>query len=175
MAKRSFDYGINEVNGYKVNIIRVVSAYNNADNSRIAAKYFGDITHPNGDITFMGDDGMTVTQIKKIIGGSSRTYNRGNRVDNELNQLEKLRKQLESLGISTADIESKIEAKKAEIERERISAELMRNRLQRIKELKQDLVKYVELHNAMVNLGLDTTEVDAKVDAIYAEIRLLED
>lgn len=174
MAKRSFDYGINEVNGYKVNIIRVVSAYNNADNSRIAAKYFGDITHPNGDITFMGDDGMTVTQIKKIIGSSSRTYNRSGE-SNEIKKLESLKAQLESLGINTADIESKIEAKKAEIERERISAELRENRLQRIKELKQDLRKYVELHNAMTNFGLDTTEVDAKVDAIYAEIGLLED
>lgn len=167
MAKRTFNHGINEVNGYKVNIIRVVSAYNNADNSRIAAKYFGDITHPNGDITFMGDDGMTVTQIKKIVGGSSRTYNRSGE-SNELKKLESLKAQLESLGINTADIESKIEAKKAEIERERISAELRENILKRIKELKKDLLKYMELHN-------DMTEVDSKIDLIRAEISLLED
>jgi hypothetical protein len=147
------------VNGYKVNIIRVVSAYNNADNSRIAAKYFGDITHPNGDITFMGDDGMTVTQIKKIVGGSSRTYNRGNRVDNELNQLEKLRKQLESLGLDTSEIDARIaDNARREANREQIAAlEAMKNEL-------------IELKSKIDSLGLSSTEIALRIINIEREI-----
>lgn len=158
MAKRSFDYGINKINGYKVNIIRVVSAYNNADNSRIAAKYFGDITHPNGDITFMGDDGMTVTQIKKIVGGSSRTYNRSGE-SNEIKKLESLKAQLESLGLDTSEIDARIaDNARREANREQIAAlEAMKNEL-------------IELKSKIDSLGLSSTEIALRIINIEREI-----
>lgn len=113
--QRTFADGINEMNGYVINVIRFVGAYQNGANSRIAAKHWGTITTPDGEVIEMGESGMSTPQIKKIIGGETKTYNRNGK-SGELKQLESLKSQLESLGMSTAEVDAKIEAKKAEID-----------------------------------------------------------
>lgn len=127
-SKRFFQDGRNEFNGFVVNVVRFVGAYDSSESGRTAAKHWGTIETPDGEIIDMGVKGMTTPQIKRKIeqlsGGSvryeAREYNRGESGSNkELNQLLKLRESLESIGMSTSELDAKIEAKKAEIEANR--------------------------------------------------------
>lgn len=112
---RSFNDGVNEINGFVVNVIRFVGAQQVSATSRIAARHWGTITTPDGVVIDMGESGMTTPQIKKIVGGVTKHYNIGS---SELRSLNQLCEQLESLGMSTAELDAKIESEKARIEEE---------------------------------------------------------
>lgn len=90
MAKnqRTFVDGLNQMNGYVINVIRFVGAQQVSETSRIAARHWGTITTPSGEVIDMGESGMTTPQIKKICGGETRTYNRGGQ-SSAIKQLEK--------------------------------------------------------------------------------------
>lgn len=174
MAKnqRTFADGINEMNGYVINVIRFVGAQQMSDTSRIAAHYWGTITKPDGTEISMGDNGMTVTDIKKIVGGQTRSYNRSGE-SSEIKRLEAIKSQLESLGMNTAEIDAKIEAKKVEIEAAKAADALREVNKSRIKALNKDLKKLSEIRSSMESVGVDTTEICAKMNAIEEEIASL--
>lgn len=174
MAKnqRIFADGINEMNGYVINVIRFVGAQQISNTSRIAAHYWGTITKPDGTEIGMGDNGMTVTDIKKIVGGQTRSYNRSGE-SSEIKRLEAIKSQLESLGMNTAEIDAKIEAKKVEIEATKAADALREVNKSRIKVLNKDLKKLSEIRSSMESVGVDTTEICAKMNAIEEEIASL--
>lgn len=169
---RTFDDGVNHVNGYVVNVTRFVGAQQSGANSRIAAKYWGTITTPDGEVIDMGENGKTVTDIKKVIGGESRSYSRYGE-NSEIKKLESLKNQLAELGMDTSEVDAKIEAKKAEIEAAREASVNREANKGRIKELNKDLKKYRKLRESLVSLGMATTEVDTKIYDIEFEISSL--
>jgi wobble nucleotide-excising tRNase len=169
MAKnqRTFSDGINEMNGYTINVVRFVSAQQVSETSRIAAKHWGTITTPSGEVIDMGESGMTTPQIKRIIGGETKSYNRGG--SSEIKKLEKIKSQLESLGMSTADVDAKIEAEKARIEAERNQVDNSRE----IKKLEKEIKKLEKLLNQMSDLGMSTAEIDSKISDLNSQIDAL--
>lgn len=172
MAKnqRTFADGINELNGYVINVIRFVGAQQISNTSRIAAHYWGTITKPDGTEIGMGDNGMTVTDIKKIVSGmATRTYNRSGE-SSEIKKLEALKSQLESLGLSTAEIDAQIEAKKAEIEESKLEVQRIAEFAKKKKEIEKEVKKLESLKSTMAAAGLNTAEIDARIALKYAEI-----
>lgn len=178
-SKRFFNDGRNEYNGFVVNVVRFVSAYDSSESGRTAAKHWGTIETPDGEIIDMGVKGMTTPQIKKKIeqlsgGGvryTAREYNRGESGGNkELNQLMKLKESLESLGMSTDELDAKIEAKKAEIEANR-----QRNdNAPRIKEIQKEIRKLSKIAEQLSAMGMDTNEVANKILALGQEMQSLQ-
>lgn len=168
--QRTFADGINEMNGYVINVIRFVGAQQISNTSRIAAHYWGTITKPDGTEICMGDNGMTVTDIKKIVSGmATRTYNRSGE-SSEIKKLEALKSQLESLGMSTAEIDAKIDAKKAEIEESQLEAQRIAEFAKKKKEIEKEIKKLNSLKSTMAAAGLNTAEIDARIALKYAEI-----
>lgn len=171
--QRTFQDGINEVNGYVVNVVRFTSAYNTSFNestgkwNRQCAKHWGTITTPSGEVIDMGESGMTTPQIKRIIGGETKSYNRGG--SSEIKKLEKIKSQLESLGMSTADVDAKIEAEKARIEAERNQVDNSKE----IKKLEKEIKKLEKLLNQMSDLGMSTAEIDSKISDLNSQIDAL--
>lgn len=175
---RTFQDGVNQYNGFKVTVVRFVSAYDSSESGRTAAKHWGTIETPDGEIIDMGVKGMTTPQIKKKIeqlsgGGvryTAREYNRGESGGNkELNQLMKLKEQLESIGMSTSELDAKIEAKQAEIEANR-----QRNdNAPRIKEIKKEMKKLEKIKESLESIGLDTTAIVEKIVALESELSVL--
>lgn len=170
MAKnqRTFQDGENQMNGYVINVIRFVGAQQVSDTSRIAARHWGTITTPSGEVIDMGESGMTTPQIKKIVGGEARTYNRGGQ-SSTIKQLEKVKSTLESLGMDTTEVDAKIDAEKARIEEEK-------NRIDNsaeIKKLEKEQKKLSKMREMLVNLGLSTAEVDAKMAELESQIESL--
>lgn len=175
MAKnqRTFADGINKMNGYVINVIRFVGAQQSTESSRIAAHYWGTITKPDGTEISMGDNGMTVTDIKKIVSEmTTRTYNRSGE-SSEIKRLEAIKSQLESFGLSTAEVDAQIEAKKSEIEAAKAADALREVNKSRTKALNKDLKKLSEIRSSMESVGIDTTEICAKMNAIEEEIASL--
>lgn len=177
-SMRTFQDGVNQYNGFKVTVVRFVSAYDSSESGRTAAKYWGTIETPDGEIIDMGVKGMTTPQIKKKIeqlsgGGvryTAREYNRGESGGNkELNQLMKLKEQLESIGMSTSELDAKIEAKQAEIEANR-----QRNdNAPRIKEIKKEMKKLEKIKESLESIGMSADEVWAKIVALESELSVL--
>jgi hypothetical protein len=170
MAKnqRTFQDGENQMNGYVINVVRFVGAQQVSETSRIAARHWGTITTPSGEVIDMGESGMTTPQIKKICGGESRVYNRGGQ-SSAIKQLEKVKSTLESLGMDTTEVDAKITAEKARIEEER-------NRIgnsAEIKRLEKAQKKLSEMYEMLENLGLSTTEVVAKMQELERQIEAL--
>lgn len=166
--QRTFADGVNQMNGYEINVIRFVGAYQNGANSRIAAKHWGTITTPDGEVIDMGESGMTVTQIKRIVGGETRSYNRKGE-SSEIKKLQNLKSQLESLGMSTAEVDAKIEAKKAEIEAERNRVD---NSVE-IKKLEKEIKKLDKVKQQLESLGLSTEEIDSRCEQLRSQIEAL--
>lgn len=166
--QRTFSDGIYEVNGFVVNIVRVVGAQQVSDTSRIAAKHWGKITTPSGEVIDMGESGMTTPQIKRIVGIETKSYNRKGG-SSEIKKLEQLKSQLESLGMSTEEVDAKIEEKRAEIEAESKSKENEKE----IKKLENEIKKFESLKNQLESLGLTTTEVTWKIADLNAQIENL--
>jgi hypothetical protein len=166
--QRPFQDGENQMNGYVINVVRFVGAQQVSETSRIAARHWGTITTPSGEVIDMGESGMTTPQIKKICGGESRVYNRGGQ-SSAIKQLEKVKSTLESLGMDTTEVDAKITAEKARIEEER-------NRIgnsAEIKRLEKAQKKLSEMYEMLENLGLSTTEVVAKMQELERQIEAL--
>jgi chromosome segregation ATPase len=171
MAKRTFEIGLNQVNGFSINVTRVTSAYYNSDNSRIAAHYFGDITTPDGDIIEMGDSGKTVEQIKRIVGlSSTMNYNRGSNGSSKMAKLLKLKSQLEQLGIPTTEVDAQITEEQEQIdarnrERNQNSA--------RAKEIKKQIKLLKQTIESMQQLGMFSTDLNQKLEILQEELNNL--
>lgn len=161
---RSFSIGMQVVNGYTVNIERVVSAQQTGVKSRIAAKYYGTITDLDGNEISLGVNGKTSPQIKQIIGLSTATHNNGDKV---LNSLKKAFNALQSAGLDTAEVSTKIAEREQELqeiaEREQVLNEA---RKQAKKAQKQQLAKLQKAKKALQAAGLDTTAVDEQIAAL---------
>ena len=154
MTNNSFlNVGENNVNGFVINIVRKVSAQQVSATSRIAARYFGTIVEPNGNIIQLGDKGKTAGQIKAIIGIASAREN------SELAKLKKALAQLLSLGLNTAEIEEKIAAAE---ERE---AQARANSLAE-KARKKELKKLQAIKEQLLSLGLNTAEIEEKIEGL---------
>lgn len=164
--QRTFQDGINEINGFIVTVVRFVGAQQVSATSRVAAKHWGTITTPSGEIIDMGEYGMTTPQIKKIVGGTTRTYNRGGD-SSELKELLKLKSQLETFGVDTTEVDVKIEAKRAEIEAESRRVDNSKE----IKRIEKEISKLDKLVDSLTALGLSTYEVMNKIVALQAQIR----
>lgn len=165
---RSFNDGMNEVNGFVVNVIRFVGAQQVSATSRVAARHWGTITTPDGVVIDMGESGMTTPQIKKLVGASTKHYNFGE-FGGEIKKLEKLKSQLESMGMSTTELDAKIEA-----EKERISAIVSRNAATtEIKRIEKEIRQLDEAKAQLESLGLSTTEVVSKIADLEAQIAQL--
>ena len=178
-SMRTFQDGVNQYNGFKVTVVRFVSAYDSSESGRTAAKHWGTIETTDGEIIDMGVKGMTTPQIKKKIeqlsgGGvryTAREYNRGGESggNKELNQMIKLREQLESIGMSSEELDAKIEAKKAEIEANR-----QRNdNAPRIKEIQKEMKKLEKIKESLESIGMDTTAIVEKIVALESELSVL--
>lgn len=169
MAKnqRIFTDGVNEMNGYTINVVRFVSAQQVSETSRIAAKHWGTITTPSGEVIDMGESGMTTPQIKKIVGGETRSYNRaGGGQSSTIKQLEKIKSYLESLGMDASEVDAKITAEKARIEAEK-------NRISNsaeIKKLEKEIKKLEQIKEQLSSLGMSTIEVDEKLGRLAMQV-----
>lgn len=177
-SMRTFQDGVNHYNGFKVTVVRFVGAYDSSESGRTAAKHWGTIETPDGEVIDMGIKGMTTPQIKRKIeqlsGGSvrysAREYNRGDGGGNkELNQLMKLKEQLESIGMSTSELDDKIEAKKAEIEANRQRTD----NAPRIKEIKKEMKKLEKIKESLELIGMDTTAIVEKIVSLESELSVL--
>jgi hypothetical protein len=173
-SKRFFQDGENLYQGYVIVVNRFTSAYDNGGNSRIAAKHWGIIRTPDGEeIALVG---KTTNQIKKMItqlsgGGvaySARDYARGGE-SSELKQLIKAKETLESLGLCTAEIDEKIEAKKSEIEANRNRED----NTKLIKTIRKEIAKMGKAREQMISLGCSTSELDSKIAALEEQINSL--
>lgn len=177
MAKKNqckYPVGTTEKNGYEVEITRYTSAYQNADNSRICAKYYGRITSENGDVVESPEHGWTVGDIDKIVGNTEkRIYNRGGSTG-ESQAIKKLRAAIatnEEFGLPTEQLESMLKEKIAEleasrVEKRRLSAE-ERERIKTIKARIRKLEKAIEVHKEN---GLDYVALENAIAELQAEI-----
>lgn len=104
--------GENRVNDFVINIIRFVPSETISSSSRRAAKYFGTITTPSGEVINLGDNGKTATWIKNKIGIKAQAQS------SIIADLEAMKAKAEELGLDTSAIEEKISSERERIERE---------------------------------------------------------
>lgn len=104
--------GENRVNDFVINIVRFVPSETISSSSRRAAKYFGTITTPSGEVINLGDNGKTATWIKNKIGVKAQTQS------SIIADLEAMKAKAEELGLDTSAIEEKISSERERIERE---------------------------------------------------------
>lgn len=105
--------GENRVNDFVINIVRFVPSETISSSSRRAAKYFGTITTPSGEVINLGDNGKTATWIKNKIGIKAQAQS------SIIADLEAMKAKAEELGLDTSAIEEKISSERERIERER--------------------------------------------------------
>ncbi len=105
--------GENRVNDFVINIVRFVPSETISSSSRRAAKYFGTITTPSGEVINLGDNGKTATWIKNKIGIKAQVQS------SIIADLEAMKAKAEELGLDTSAIEEKISSERERIERER--------------------------------------------------------
>lgn len=172
---RSFGIGLQEINGYTVNVIRVQKAQHVGE-SMYPARYFGDITSPDGSVRSMGDAGMTSPSIKRFIGltlGPNPRHDGGSTSlsDKQLSSLKRAKKALEDAGLPTDEVDTKIADREAEIdalkaERERISEAEKQAR----KAIKQQIAKLEKAARAMMSAGLDCEDITNKIAELKSQI-----
>ena len=104
--------GENRVNDFVINIVRFVPSETISSSSRRAAKYFGTITTPSGEVINLGDNGKTATWIKNKIGIKAESKS------SIITDLEAMKAKAEELGLDTSAIEEKISSERERIERE---------------------------------------------------------
>ena len=113
MKANFLSLGENRVNGFVINIVRFVPSETISSSSRRAAKYFGTITTPSGEVINLGDNGKTATWIKNKIGMKAESQD-----DTIIAALEAMKAKAEELGLDTSAIEEKISSERERIERE---------------------------------------------------------
>lgn len=161
MQTRFLNLGENVVNSYIINVERVVSAQQVSETSRIAARYFGTITAPNGEVTRLGEKGKTAGQIKALVGVVST------RESSEITQLKKALAQLRVLGLSTEEVEAKIataEAREAEEREARAAAAAANSAAEKAR--KKELKKLQQVREQLIALGVSTAEIDTKIEGL---------
>lgn len=104
--------GENRVNDFVINIVRFVPSETISSSSRRAAKYFGTITTPSGEVINLGDNGKTATWIKNKIGIKAQAQS------SIIADLEAMKAKAAELGLDTSAIEEKISSERERIERE---------------------------------------------------------
>lgn len=104
--------GENRVNDFVINIVRFVPSETISSSSRRAAKYFGTITTPSGEVINLGDNGKTATWIKNKIGIKAQAQS------SIIADLEAMKAKAEELGLDTSAIEEKISSERERIEHE---------------------------------------------------------
>lgn len=104
--------GENRVNDFVINIVRFVPSETISSSSRRAAKYFGTITTPSGEVINLGDNGKTATWIKNKIGIKAQSQS------SIIADLEAMKAKAAELGLDTSAIEEKISSERERIERE---------------------------------------------------------
>lgn len=170
---------INEVNGFKVELLRYTKACQ--DGTSRAARFWGTITDSDGEVFTIPEQGFTVEQIDKKIGVTEKkSYNTsgGGRTSPILRKLRKMRKDNEEMGLDVAEIDAKIaeiesaEAKKADEEKANREAERAKKseNSAKIKELKKQLRKVDKVKKENEEMGFDTIAIDTKMDEIKAEL-----
>lgn len=112
MKANFLSLGENRVNGFVINIVRFVPSETISSSSRRAAKYFGTITTPSGEVINLGDNGKTATWIKNKIGIKAQAQS------SIIADLEAMKAKAEELGLDTSAIEEKISSERERIERE---------------------------------------------------------
>ena len=112
MKANFLSLGENRVNGFVINIVRFVPSETISSSSRRAAKYFGTITTPSGEVINLGDNGKTATWIKNKIGIKAQVQS------SIIADLEAMKAKAEELGLDTSAIEEKISSERERIERE---------------------------------------------------------
>lgn len=175
---RSFNIGSQNVNGFEVIISRVQSAQQTGSNVRLAAKYFGEVITPSGEVIDLGATGKTSPQIKQIIGLISSSRN--GRKDSKLQELHNAKKAVEAVGmdIAVAEIDALIAAREAEIaaeqEAQRVEQEAQREAKKAAKKqekeeaaaAKKELKKLQAAKKALEAVGMDTTDIDEKIASL---------
>lgn len=162
---RSFSIGMNEINGYTVTVERVISAQQAASNVRIAARYFGTITTPEGEIIELGISGKTSPQIKRIIGLTTSSG------DKQLNSMKKALKALESAGLDTTEVAEKIAAREAELQAiADEQAELNQARKDAVKVIRKQIKKLENAKKAMELASLDCEDIANKIAELKNQI-----
>ena len=109
MKANFLSLGENRVNGFVINIVRFVPSETISSSSRRAAKYFGTITTPSGEVINLGDNGKTATWIKSKIGVKAESQG-----DTIIAALEAMKAKAEELGLDTSAIEEKISSEREE-------------------------------------------------------------
>lgn len=156
------------VNGHSVNIERVVSAQQVDNNSRIAAKYFGTITDPNGNEINLGTNGKTSPQIKRIIGLTTATNNSG---DKQLNSLKKALKALETAGLDTTEVSEKIAAREQELQQIATEQQAQNQaRKDAQKAIKQQIAKLQKAAKAMIQAGLNIDSIAEQIESLKNQL-----
>lgn len=170
--RRKYQDGENDLgNGYVLHVLRYVSPYQSSDKGRIAGKYFGYIQEPQGTLVMLGEHGKNTKDLAKLIKDvcniEVEVRERSNSGETaEIRKLEKLKSDLVALGISTADIEAKIEElKHAQSMKARIA-----ERRAEVNELNKKKKSLQKIYDQMNKLGLDATEVGEEIARINNQI-----
>lgn len=166
--RRKYQDGENDLgNGYVLHVLRYVSPYQSSDKGRIAGKYFGYIQEPDGTLVMLGEQGKNTKDLAKLIKNvcniEVEVRERSNSGETaEIRKLEELKSDLMALGISTADIDAKIEELKHAQSLKAIIAE----RRAEVAELNRRKKSLHKIYDQMNDLGLDATEVGEEIARI---------
>lgn len=167
-TSRSFEIGTQLVNGYTISIERVISAQQLENNSRIAAKYFGTITDPNGTVISLGTNGKTSPQIKRIIGLTTIANNSG---DKQLISLKKALKALEWAGLDTTEVAEKIAAREQELQQIATEQQAQNQaRKDAQKAIKQQIEKLKKAAKAMAQAGLNCDSITEQIESLKNQL-----
>lgn len=155
------------INDCVINVMRFVPAQQLGANSRVAAKYWGTITYPDGRVESLGDNGKTTRQIKAMIGLESEQ--RGE--PKELRELKKTRELLASLSLDTTEVDGVIESMqiaydvmlRAKEERKRANSPEMSALRKKLAELQKSRELFIE-H------GMSVLALDEKIEEINNQI-----
>ena len=155
---------VNEVNGFKVELSRYTKACQ--DGSSRAARFWGTITSPDGEVFTIPSQGFTVEQIDHKVGVKATP--RGTL----LRKLQKMREAMIKNGLSnTEEIDVKIaEVKKIEEEK---AEELRKKKAAssaEVREIKKQLKAIKKMRDDAVTYGFDTIQYDLKIDELNKQL-----
>jgi len=175
-SQRFLNEGINEINGFKVEIIRFVGAQQISETNRKAARYWGTITTPAGKVINLGDSGREVGYIKKICGVETASYNRGGgdgtpRESQEIKKLRQAIATLESMGMDASAVQVKLDELIAKSEEDKKAADAAKKaKSEENKKIKKEIKGLESALASMYAAGLDTAMVSAKIEELKAQI-----
>ena len=163
-SQRFFVDGEQTINECVVNIVRFVPAQQLGTNSRVAAKYWGTVTFPDGRVETLGENGKTTRQIKAMIG-LEPTIKTGESKD--LRILKSVRDFMVGKSLDTTEIDAVIATLQAEHDA-KVAAKEERRRLNspEVKAAKKQLADLCKSREVLSSLGMDVTEIEGKITEI---------